>query len=108
MGSINTLIYIIMDEFIGIVLDIFQFLQDDEFFLLHLLLVENGMADEICNDLNGGGKMLIEGACVEARVFLPGESVEIATDRFQASRNGTHAEMLCPLEDHVFNKMRDA
>lgn len=98
----------LVDEIFGIVLIHFDFFEDDGFFLDDVVFGEARPKDEVGDDVESDGKVLVENFGVEADHFFGGESIEHSADGVHFARDGFCAAALGAFEDHVFNEVRDA
>src|SRR5215469_3655734 len=65
------------------------------------------MEDEVGEDVECGGYLLVEDLDVEADHLFAGESVEISADGVDFSGDLLCRARGCSLEDHVLDEMRD-
>ena len=99
---------VIVNELFGIVLDVFQLLDDHLLLLFHLAHVENRMLYQLRNHVNGLRQVVVEDPGVETGVLFCRECVEISPDPLEAAGDLLGRVALCPLKDHVFEEVRDA
>ena len=97
-----------VDEAVGIVLVHFDFLKDDAALADDFLGGEDGVEDEIGEDVECGGDVLVEDFHVEADGFLAGEGVEIASDGVDFAGDALSGARAGALEDHVFDEVGDS
>ena len=97
-----------VDEVVGIVLIHFYFFENDAALLRDVAGIEDGMEDEIAEDIHGERKMLVENFDVEADAFLRRECVHVAADRIDLAGDGFGGAGLGSLEDHVLDEVGDA
>ncbi len=86
-------------------LDLFE---NDALFLFDVLAAEDRMQDQVGQDVEREGHMLIEDFGVETDQFLTGEGIEASANRIHRAGDVFGRTRLRALEDHVFNEMRDA
>src|SRR5213592_821351 len=70
----------VVDQVVGCVLHHLDLLEHDRLFALELLGVEDRVEEDIGQEVDRERQMLVEHLDVEARVFLGGEGVHLATD----------------------------
>src|SRR6266478_7679697 len=97
-----------MDEVVGVILIHFYFFKDDAALARNIAGVEDGMKDEIGENVHGERKVLIEDFDVEADTFLRRESIHIAADRIDLAGDGFGGAGFRALEHHVFDEVGDA
>ena len=97
-----------VDEVVGIVLVHFDFFENDAALLRDIAGIEDGMKNEIGEDIHGERKMLVENFDVEADAFLRREGVHIAADGIDLAGDGFGGARLRALEHHVLDEVRDA
>jgi len=97
-----------VDEVVGIILIHFYFFEDDAALARDIAAIEDGMKDEIAEDIHGERKVLIEDFDIEADTFLRRESIHIAADRIDLAGDGLGGAGLGTLEHHVLDEVGDA
>ena len=97
-----------VDEVVGIVLIHFDFFEDDAALLGDIAGIEDGMKNEIGEDIHGERKMLIENFDVEADAFLRREGVHVAADGIDLAGDVFGGARLRALEHHVLDEVGDA
>ncbi len=96
------------DEVVGGVLDHVDLFEDDLLLLGHLRGVEERVEDDVAEDLDREGQVLVEHLEVERGVLLGGEGVHVAADRVHLGRDALRRAGLRALEDHVLDEVADA
>jgi hypothetical protein len=97
-----------VDEVVGIVLIHFYFFEDDAALFRDVAGIEDGMEDEIAEDIHGERKVLIEDFDVEADAFLGGEGVHVAADGIDLAGDIFGGAGFRALEHHVLDEVGDA
>ena len=97
-----------VDEVVGIILIHFYFFEDDAALARDIAGIEDGMKDEIAEDIHGERKVLIENFDVEADAFLRREGIHVAADRIDLAGDGFGGAGLRALEYHVLDEVGDA
>src|ERR1700674_558203 len=97
-----------VDEVVGIILVHFYFFEDDAALARDIAAIEDGMKDEIAENIHGERKVLIEDIDIEADAFLRRESVHVAADRINLAGDGLGGTGFRALEHHVFDEVGDA
>jgi hypothetical protein len=85
-----------------------DFFEDDLAFLFHVIGIEFWPKDQIRNDVESDGQVLVKNFGVEANLLLGSESVEHAADGIHFAGDGFGGAAFCALENHVFDEMREA
>ncbi len=93
---------------VGIVLVHLDLFEDDAALAGNFLGGEDGIEDEVGEDVEGGRDVLVQHLHVEADGFLAGEGVEIAADGVDFASDALRGAGFRPFKDHVLDKMRDA
>src|SRR6267378_2685620 len=101
-------IEVVVNELFGIVLDVFQLLEDHLLLLLHLAHVENRILNQLRNHIDGLRQMVVKDPGVETGVLFCRECVEVTADPLEAAGDLLGRIAFCPLKDHVFEEVRDA
>jgi len=97
-----------VDQGVGTVLVHFDFFEDDAALPGDFFGGENGIEDEVGQDVEGGGDVLVEDLDVEADGFLTGKGVEVATDGIDLAGDALGGPGFGSLEYHVLDEMGDA
>ena len=97
-----------VDEVIGIVFVHFNFFEDDAAFSGNVFGGEGGMQDEVGENLECDGNVLIEHFDVEADTFFGGEGVHVAADGIDLAGDLLGSAVLGAFEDHVLDEVGDA
>jgi hypothetical protein len=97
-----------VEEIFGIVLIHFDFLEDDLAFLGDVFGIKFWAEDEIGENVEGDGEMLIEDLGVEADLLLGGESVQHAADGVHFTGDSFSGAALGTFENHVLDEMGEA
>src|SRR5260370_32763578 len=95
----------VVDQLLGVVLEVFQFLDNHFLLLSHFLDIEKRIPDKVRNHVERFQEIVIQNAGVKAGLFLGCESVQIAPPPFQAPRDLLGRIALSSLEDHVFEEV---
>ena len=95
----------VVEQIFGIVQIHLDFFEDDLALFLNVVGVELGTKDEIGNDIEGDGEMLVEDLGVETDLFFGGEGIEHAADGIHFASDIFGGTALRALEDHVFEEM---
>ena len=98
----------LVDLVLGIVHLHLQLFEDDAFFLLDVLRLEQGIADQIGHHVEGFRQMLVQHLDVVADQFLGGERVQAAADGIHRPGNLLRCAVLGALEHHVLDEVRQA
>ncbi len=96
----------LVNEVVGIVLVDLDLFEDDALFAFEVALGKVWVQDEVAQDVERRGHVLIEYLDVEADAFLAGEGVQVAADRVDLA-----GDILCgaaggAFEDHVLDEVR--
>jgi len=95
----------IVEEILGIVeihLDLFE---NDLALFLDVVGIELGPENQIRQDIEGDGQVLVKDLGVEADLFFRGESVEVAADGVHFAGDVLSAAMSGAFENHVFQEV---
>ena len=98
----------LVDQNIGVVFVDLDLFEDDATLALDVGRVEDGIQDEVAEDVEGDGDVLGEGLDVEADSFLAGEGVEVAADGVHFPGDVLGGTAAGAFEDHVFDEVGDA
>ncbi len=107
MAGIERLLEFIMDKVVRTVLDVANFLQDDEFFLFEVLRIEARIADKVGEHIDSLFEMFVQHTSVKAGMLLAREGIEVPTEGFERPRDLASAVTPSTLKHHVFDEMRD-
>ena len=94
-------------EVVRRVLDHVDLLEDDLLLLGHLLGIEQGVDDDVAQDVDGQGQVLVEHLQVEGGVLLGREGVHVPADGVDLGRDDLRRPVLRALEDHVLDEVAD-
>ena len=72
---------------------------DDGDFLVGLLLAEGGAEYHLCEQVEGGAKVIAQGGCVEGGFLLGGIGIDLAANALDMIDDLTGSVMFSPLED---------
>jgi len=98
----------IVEKIFGIVeihLDLFE---DNLAFFADVVGIETRTENEIGDDIEGDGQVLVEDLGVKANLFLGSESVEHAADGIHLAGDIFGGTAFGAFEDHVLEKVREA
>ena len=98
----------VMEEIFGIVQIHLDFFEDDLALFINVAGIELGTKDEIGDDVESNGEMLVEDLGVEADLFLGGEGIEHAADGIHFAGDVFGGTALSTLENHVLEEMGKA
>ena len=98
----------VVEKVFGIVQIHLDFFEDDLALFIDVAGVELGTKDEVGDDVEGDGEMLVEDLGVEADLFLGGEGIEHAADGVHFAGDVFGGTALGSLENHVFEEMSKA
>src|SRR6266404_7134838 len=96
-----------VDEVIGIVLVHLDLFQYDAFLACNVFGSEDWVQYQVAQDINCDRHMFVEDLDVEADGLLAGERINIAANGIHLPGNLLRSPRGGPLEQHVFNEMRD-
>ena len=71
---------LIVDQFGGRVVITLYFIADDLYFLVYFMLWILAVEDDICQHIDGLGKVLLRDGCIENRIFLVGECIQVSAN----------------------------
>ncbi len=97
----------IVDNVVRRVLHHLDLLQDHRLLALQLLGVEEGVQEDIGEQIHSQWQVLVENLHVEAGMFLGRKGVHLATDRIHGARDVFRAPGGRPLEHQVLDQVRD-
>ena len=97
-----------VEQVFGIVQIHLDFFEDDLAFFLDVFGVEFGAKDEISENVEGDGEMLVENFGVEADLFFGSESVEHAADRVHFTSDAFCGAAFGAFENHVLHEVGEA
>ena len=97
-----------MEEILGIVEIHLDFFEDDLALFFDVVGVKFGTQDEIGDDVEGDGQVLVEDFGVEANLFFGSEGVEHAADGVHFAGDGFGTAALGSFENHVLDKVGEA
>jgi hypothetical protein len=95
----------VVNHVIRRVLDHLDFLEHHGFLALELVGVEEGMEQDVSEQIDGQREMLVEHLDVEARVLLGGEGVHLPTHRVHGARDVLGGARGRALEDEMLDEM---
>ena len=98
----------VVEQIFGIVQVHLDFFEDNLAFFVDVVGIEFGAQNEVGEDVEGDGQMLVEDLGVEADLFLGGEGVEHAADGIHFTGDGFGGAALRAFEDHVLKEVGDA
>jgi hypothetical protein len=98
----------LVDQIVGIVLVHLDLFQNDAALAQDVFIVEDRVQNQVGENVERSGDMLIENLEIEADGFFARECVQVSTDGVDFARDILRRARLRALEDHVFDKMRDA
>ncbi len=97
-----------VDEIVGIIFVHLDLFDDHAAFADDVGGIEDGIQNQVAQNIERGGDMLVEHLDVEADAFLGGEGVHVAADGIDLARDFFRRAVLGPFEDHVLDEMGDA
>ncbi len=97
-----------VDEIVGRILDHLDLFEHDLFFALNVHFLKRRVHDDVRQDVDGKGQMLIEHLDVVTRVLLGRKRVELAANRVDRLCDVFGTARRRALEQHVLDKVRDA
>ncbi len=97
-----------VNEVVGVVLVHLDLFEDDALFAGELVGGEGGVEDEVGEDVEGGGDVLVEDFDIEADGLFAGEGVEVAADGVDFAGDLLGGAGGGALEDHVLDEVGDA
>lgn len=83
-------------------------LQDDAALALEFRRIEGGMAEDVADDVDTEGEILLQQLDVIGGLLARGVGVDVAADILDRLGDGGGTPALGALEGHVFEEMRDA
>jgi len=98
----------LVDEDIGVIFVDFDLFENDAPFALDVGRGEDGVQDEVAENVEGDGDVVGEGLDVEADGLFAGEGVEIAADGVHLAGNELCGAGAGSLEEHVLDEVGDA
>jgi len=98
----------LVDEYVGVIFVDLDFFQDDATLALDVRRGEDGVQDEVAEDVESDGDVVGEGFDVEADGFFAGEGVEIATDGIHFAGDELRGAGAGSFEEHVLDEVGDA
>ena len=98
----------LVDEDVGVVFVDFDFLEDDAALALDVGMGEGGVEDQVGEDVEGDGDVVVEGLDAEADSFLAGVGVEVAADGVHFTGDVLGGSGAGAFEEHVLDEMGDA
>ena len=98
----------LVDEDVGVVFVDFDLLKDDATLTLNVWVSEGGVEDQVGEDVEGDGDVVVEGLDAEADGFLAGVGVEVAADGVHFTGDVLGGAGAGAFEEHVLDEMGDA
>ena len=98
----------VVEKIFGIVQIHLDFFEDDLALFIDVAGIELGTKNEIGDDVEGDGEMLVENFGVEADLFLRGEGIEHAANGIHFAGDVFGGTALGTLENHVLEEMSKA
>src|SRR4029077_7195098 len=98
----------LVDKVVWIVLIHFDLFDDYATFASDVGRIKNWMQNQVAEDLERGGNVLVKHLDVEADTLFGGEGVHVAADGVNLPRDFFRRAVLCPFKDHVLDKVGDA
>jgi len=98
----------VMEEVFGIVHVHLDFFEDDLALFFHVIGVEFGTKNEVGDDVEGDGEMLVENFGVETDLFLGSEGVQHAADGIHFAGDVLGGASFGALENHVLDEVGEA
>ena len=98
----------LVDEVVGVVLVHLDLFEDDALLAGDVLGGEGGVEDEVGEEVEGGGNVLVEDLDGEADGLFAGEGVEVAADGVDLAGELLGVAGGGALEDHVLDEVGDA
>ncbi len=98
----------VVEKILGIVHVHLDFFEDDLAFFPDVAGIELGTKNEVGDNVEGDGQMLVEDFGVEANLLLRGERIEHAADRVHFAGDSFGGAALGTLENHVLDEMGEA
>ena len=95
----------VVDQVVGGVLHHLDLLQDHRLLTLELLGVEDGVQQDVGEEVHGERQVLVEDLHVEARVLLGREGVHLPADRIHRARDLLGGARSRALEDQVLDEV---
>jgi hypothetical protein len=99
---------LVMNRFLRAVLDHGDFLEDNPSFLLYVIKIEFGIADQIAQQINCHRQLFGEDFDKVAAVFPAGETIEEAANGIDFAGDSLGAAPVGAFEEHMFNEVGDA
>ncbi len=97
----------LVDEVVGVVFVHLDLFEDDALLAGDVLGREGGVEDEVGEEIEGGGDVLVEDLDVEADHLFAGEGVEVAADGVDLAGELLGGAGGGALEDHVLDEVGD-
>ena len=98
----------LIDEILRRILGHGDLLQDDAALLLQILRIEGGVQQHVAQQVERLFKVLVDDLGVIAGALLGGKRVHLAADRVHLFGDLHGAALLCALEEHVLDEVRQA
>ena len=103
-GLAEEVMYVIVGRIFN-KLDLFL---DDPFFLFEFSFVECGMEKDVGEELDPSIDVFVEYLYIEGRIFAGCKGIKVAAQAVDVYGDIMRGSLFGPLEEHVFEKMRDA
>ena len=98
----------LVDEGVGIVFVHLDFFEDDASLARNFFVGEDGVENQVGEDVESGGEVFVEDLDVETDGFFAGKGVEVAADGVDFAGDALRGAGFGSFEDHVLDEVGDA